>query len=113
MVSNGGFGGVQKCLFYGVPMVIAGLSQDKATNAATAEYVGFGINLRTQSPSADDVKAAVEKILQEDSYRIKAKELSKAFDRYDMQKVFGAAVQDAVKGWQKENKENKENKDEL
>ena len=108
MISNGGYGGVQKCLFYGVPMVIAGTSQDKPLNAAIAEFTGFGINLRTQSPDVDDIKKAVEKIVGEEKYRKTAKGLSKTYDRYDMQREFETAVQDAVRSWQKGRKANKE-----
>lgn len=113
MVANGGYGAVQKCLIHGVPMIIAGTSQDKATNGAIADLTGFGISLYSQSPGVDKILSAVDKILGDESYPKKAKELSRAFERYDMQSVFEQVVQDATKVWQQERKRLKDFKTEL
>ncbi|KAJ4346915.1 uncharacterized protein N0V89_010848 [Didymosphaeria variabile] len=104
MVANGGYGAVQKCLMSGIPMVISGVGQDKAVVGALADFTGVGINLEAQEPGAERIKEAVEKILNEPSYRTKAKELSKAYDRYDMQREFDSLVQDVVRDWQKKRK---------
>ncbi|KAF2448746.1 glycosyltransferase family 1 protein, partial [Karstenula rhodostoma CBS 690.94] len=104
MVGNGGFGGVQKTLMSGIPMVISGVAQDKAVVGAIADFTGVGINLGMQAPGAERIGEAVKKILEDPSYGLKAKELSKAFDRYDMQKVLDNAVQDVVRDWQKQRK---------
>ena len=52
MVTNGGFGGVQQALAYGVPLVVAGSSEDKPEVAARVAWSGAGPNLRTGSPGA-------------------------------------------------------------
>jgi UDP:flavonoid glycosyltransferase YjiC (YdhE family) len=59
MITNGGYGGVQHAIRYGIPVVVAGESADKAEVAARVEYAGVGVNLRTAHPSPDAIAAAV------------------------------------------------------
>ena len=51
MVTNGGYGGVQQALANGVPLVVAGDSEDKPEVAARVQWSGAGINLHTGRPS--------------------------------------------------------------
>ncbi|KAK3386059.1 glycosyltransferase family 1 protein [Podospora didyma] len=77
MVFNAGYGGFVHCVVNGVPMVAAGLTEDKCEVAARAEWAGVGINLRTGRPSAFAIAAAVDTILASpDTYRARAKELA-------------------------------------
>jgi MGT family glycosyltransferase len=46
MVSNGGFGSVQLAIAHGVPMVVAGTTEDKKEVTAHVGWSGVGINLR-------------------------------------------------------------------
>src|SRR4051812_31901243 len=59
MITNGGYGGVQHAIRYGIPVVVAGESADKAEVAARVEYAGVGVNLRTAHPTPDMIAAAV------------------------------------------------------
>ncbi|KAK3376490.1 glycosyltransferase family 1 protein [Lasiosphaeria ovina] len=63
MVFNGGYGGFGHCVAHGVPMVAAGLTEDKCEVAARAEWAGVAVNLRTGRPSAAAVAAAVDRVL--------------------------------------------------
>jgi UDP:flavonoid glycosyltransferase YjiC (YdhE family) len=63
-----------------------------------------GINLETQTPGAERIEEAIKKILEDPSYDLKAKKLSKAYERYDMQREFDDLVQDVVRNWQKQRK---------
>lgn len=72
MVTNGGYSGVQHALAYGVPLVVAGDTADKAEVAARVSYNGCGINLRTGKPSAEAVAAAVRAVLANREYRRQA-----------------------------------------
>lgn len=83
LVSNGGFGGVQQALGHGVPMVLAGQTEDKTEVTARAAWAGAAINLATQRPNAQDVRAAVEKVLAEAAYRERAAELAAEYARHD------------------------------
>ena len=46
MVSNGGYGGTQFALAHGIPVVVAGETEDKMEVAARVEWAGAGINLK-------------------------------------------------------------------
>ena len=63
MVSNGGFGSVQLAIANGVPMVVAGTSEDKKEVTAHVGWSGTGINLRTDRPSPKAIAEAVERVL--------------------------------------------------
>ena len=69
MVTNGGYGGVQQALANGVPLVVAGDSEDKPEVAARVQWSGAGINLHTGRPSPAMVARAVRRVLARDSYR--------------------------------------------
>jgi UDP:flavonoid glycosyltransferase YjiC (YdhE family) len=91
-VTNGGFGGVQYALTYGVPMVVAGDSEDKPEVAAHVAWSGVGINLRTGAPTAAAVGTAVRRVLAEPGFREKAKAMADAVAGYS---ALGA-VEEAV-----------------
>ncbi|KRF05306.1 glycosyl transferase [Arthrobacter sp. Soil782] len=78
VVTNGGYGGVQFALRHGVPLVVAGQSEEKAEVTARVAWSGTGINLRTKGAKPDDVAKAVRKVLAEPSYRQHAQRIGKA-----------------------------------
>ena len=67
-VSNGGYGGVHYALEHGVPLVVAGATEDKAEVAARVEWTGAGVRLRTNRPTPVQVGAAVRRVLADPSY---------------------------------------------
>lgn len=74
-VTNGGFGGVQYALSNGVPVVAGGKTEDKAEIANRVAYSGCGINLRTATPTAEQVGGAVRKVLDHPGYRESARRI--------------------------------------
>ncbi|KAK0736041.1 hypothetical protein B0T21DRAFT_366179 [Apiosordaria backusii] len=76
MVFNAGYGGFVHCIVNGVPVVAAGLTEDKCEVSARVEWTGAGINLRTGRPSPEAVATAVDTILGSDKYRVRARELA-------------------------------------
>jgi UDP:flavonoid glycosyltransferase YjiC (YdhE family) len=83
MVTNGGYGGVQLALAAGVPLVVAGGSEDKPEIAARVAHAGAGIDLQTGKPSAQQLRDAVRKVLSEPRWRERAAQLKAEFARYD------------------------------
>ena len=83
MVTNGGYGGVQMALSHGVPVVVAGTTEDKPEVAARVAWSGAGINLRTSTPTAASVRNAVLEILSKPTYRLHAKRLADEYTQYD------------------------------
>jgi UDP:flavonoid glycosyltransferase YjiC (YdhE family) len=75
MVTNGGFGGVQQALSAGVPLVVAGATEDKLEVAARVAWSGTGVNLRTDRPSPDRIRRAVRSCLHDQRYRDQAAQL--------------------------------------
>lgn len=75
VVTNGGFGGVQRALAAGVPLVVAGATEDKPEVAARVAWSGAGVDLRTGTPSARRVRRAVHAVLTDPSYAAAAARL--------------------------------------
>lgn len=56
---------------------------DKAENAARVEWSGVGINLRTDKPTSSMIEKAVDEILGDPKYKLKAQELQEEMRTYD------------------------------
>lgn len=82
-VTNGGFGGVQLALSKGVPLVVSGINEGKSDVNARVEYAGAGINLRTDAPSPDKIRAAVRTVLTDPSWRNRAGQMRADFAGQD------------------------------
>lgn len=74
-VSNGGYGGVHYALEHGVPLVVAGMTEDKAEVTARVQWTGVGVNLRTNKPTPDAVRTAVRKVLADPSFAERSQEI--------------------------------------
>ncbi len=83
MITNGGFGGTQMALSHGIPVVIAGATEDKMEVASRLEKTGAGINMRRQKPTPKNIRKAVMMVLSDPSYKQKAKEIQVDFAKYD------------------------------
>jgi UDP:flavonoid glycosyltransferase YjiC (YdhE family) len=67
-VTNGGSGGVIYAFESGVPIVVAGDTEDKPETAARVAWSGAGVNLRTGTPTASAVRDAVRRVLADGRY---------------------------------------------
>ncbi|BEU94498.1 glycosyltransferase [Acidovorax sp. DW039] len=83
MVTNGGYGSVNHALSLGIPLVVAGATEEKPEIAARVAWAGAGINLRTGRPSTRAIADAVHLLLADTSYRERAQALSQALRRHD------------------------------
>lgn len=72
MVTNGGFGGVQRALAHAIPLVVAGTTEDKKEVNVRVAHSGAGIDLRTSTPTAQAVADAVRTVLREPKYALSA-----------------------------------------
>ena len=82
-VSNGGYGGVMLGVQHRLPMVVAGVNEGKNEICARVGYFGLGINLKTETPKPAQVKAAVESVLADGSYKAAVSVLSNEFSQYN------------------------------
>jgi UDP:flavonoid glycosyltransferase YjiC (YdhE family) len=71
-VTNGGYGGLHFALGHGVPIVVAGDTEDKMETTRRVEWSGVGVNLRTGKPTEAQIGAAVERVLSERRFRERA-----------------------------------------
>lgn len=83
MVTNGGYGGVHWAIQHGVPLVVAGKTEDKPEVCARVEWAGIGVNLKTDSPSPEQIARAVDELLATPRYKQRALDLQAEFTRYD------------------------------
>ncbi|HVV81452.1 MAG TPA: glycosyltransferase, partial [Kofleriaceae bacterium] len=74
MITNGGYGGVQMALAHGVPLVVAGGSEEKPEIAARVAWSGAGVDLRTGRPRARTIARAVRRVLGEPAFARRAGE---------------------------------------
>ena len=100
MVSNGGFGSVQLAIANGVPMVVAGTSEDKREVTAHVGWSGVGINLRTSRPSPEAIADAVGRVLNEPRFRERTRALQAETKRHESRPEAAADLLEglAVKG---------------
>jgi MGT family glycosyltransferase len=83
MVTNGGYNGVQQALAHGIPLIVAGATEDKLEVNARVHWTGVGIDLMTQTPRPEEIELAARQILDSPDYRVRAEELSREFREMD------------------------------
>ena len=83
LITNGGYGTVNMALSHGVPIVSAGLTEDKEEVSAHVQWAGIGIDLRTNQADPQAVRNAAREVLDKPVYRERAKELAREFASHD------------------------------
>jgi UDP:flavonoid glycosyltransferase YjiC (YdhE family) len=83
MITNGGFNGVQMALANGVPLISAGQSEDKPEICARIDWLGVGIDLKTDKPTPEKIRSAVGKVLADRSYKNHAQDLQRIMSEYN------------------------------
>jgi MGT family glycosyltransferase len=83
LVTNGGYGSVNQALSFGIPIVSAGLTEDKADVNARIAWSGVGINLATNEPTSQALRHAVRAVLDQRGYRTRASAIAAEFARLD------------------------------
>ena len=96
MVTNGGYGAVQRALSTGVPLVVAGNTEDKPEVAARVAWSGAGIDLRTGTPTAKAVRNAVREVLGNGRYLRRARDLEAAYAQRDGVAEIAALIDEVV-----------------
>ncbi|MDT9593546.1 glycosyltransferase [Nocardioides zeae] len=75
LVTNGGYGGLHHALRHGVPIVVAGDSEDKVETSARVAWSGAGISLRTGRPRPAQVGDAVRRVLGDPRFAERARRI--------------------------------------
>ncbi|MEM9482748.1 MAG: nucleotide disphospho-sugar-binding domain-containing protein [Cyanobacteria bacterium P01_F01_bin.116] len=82
MVNDGEYRIVQTALSYGIPLVVAGRSEDKPEVCARIAWSGVGLNLNTKRAKPKQVRQAVKEILTNRQYRLKVQQLQSEIKQY-------------------------------
>lgn len=77
-VTNGGYGGVQYALRYGVPIVATGGKEDKPEVGARIAWSGVGRRIRSERPSPRAMGRAVHEVLTQPQYRAASQRIAAA-----------------------------------
>jgi UDP:flavonoid glycosyltransferase YjiC (YdhE family) len=77
-VTNGGYGGLHYAMENGVPIVVAGDTEDKPEGAARVAWAGAGINLGTGRPKPPAIREAVQKVLNDGRYEAGSRRIGAA-----------------------------------
>lgn len=83
LVTNGGYGSVNQAMSAGIPLVAAGLTEDKADVNARVAWSGMGINLATNEPTPEALRAAVRTVLDTPHYHARAQAMADEFGAID------------------------------
>ena len=97
-VTNGGYGGLHEAMRHGVPIVVAGDTEDKLETSARVAWSGAGLNLRTGHPSPEAIRTAVRKVLADPRYRVASARIGAEIAASAGAAGFADAVQQLVAG---------------
>jgi MGT family glycosyltransferase len=95
-ITNGGYGGTLLAIEHGLPIVAAGVNEGKNEICARIDYFKLGIDLRTEKPTAKEIKMAVAKILSDPEYINNVERLRDEFNRYDSSKLAAKYILDVA-----------------
>jgi MGT family glycosyltransferase len=91
-VTNGGYGSVNQALSFGIPLVTAGLTEDKAEVNTRVSWSGAGIDLKTNNPTPNALREAVRAVLDSPPYRLRASAMAAEFAKIDTRSEILRAV---------------------
>jgi UDP:flavonoid glycosyltransferase YjiC (YdhE family) len=105
LVTNGGYGSVNQALSFGIPLVTAGLTEDKADVNARVAWSGVGIDLASNAPTPPALRQAVRSVLDKSNYRSRAALMASEFaamdTRLEILRIIGERSHSAADaGWQ-------------
>jgi MGT family glycosyltransferase len=83
LITNGGAGGTHQALSSGLPVIIAGVTEDKPANAARLAYHRLGINLGTATPTAQAIADATAALLADAEVQQNVDRLAKVYAEHD------------------------------
>ncbi len=95
-VTNGGYGSVNQAMSFGVPLVTAGLTEDKADVNVRVAWSGVGINLATNAPTPPALRDAVRTVLDKPDYRLRAASMAADFAAIDTRSEILRIISEAV-----------------
>jgi MGT family glycosyltransferase len=84
-VTNGGYGGCLLSISHQLPMVAAGVHEGKSEICARIGYLGYGINLHTETPTSVSIRNAVDKVIGNEDFKQNIIRLREELNSYNAQ----------------------------
>jgi MGT family glycosyltransferase len=100
LIAFGSYGTVTQALSLGVPMVVAGRGEDKPEVGARVTATGCGIYLATDTPGPEQIREAVDQILNKPEYRANAEKLRREFAAHSAEKELTTLLEALVEDQQ-------------
>jgi MGT family glycosyltransferase len=98
LVTNGGYGSVNQAMSFGIPLITAGLTEDKADVNARVAWSGVGINLANNEPTREALRKAVRTVLDRPAYRLRALQMASEFAGIDTRSEIIRIINQVVAG---------------
>ncbi|WP_114937456.1 glycosyltransferase [Mucilaginibacter endophyticus] len=86
-ITNGGYGGTLLGIKNRLPMVAAGLFEGKAEICARVGYFKYGIDLKTERPTPDEIRNAVVNVIADPVYKNNITALADEMEQYDAREL--------------------------
>jgi MGT family glycosyltransferase len=83
VITNGGYGGLHFALAHGVPLVVAGATEEKPELVARVNWTGVGVGMRTRRPGRIALREGVRRLLAEPEFAARAAAMQAEMARYD------------------------------
>ena len=96
-ITNGGYGGTLLAIDHALPMVAAGINEGKNEICARIGYFKLGINLKTEKPTSEKIKKAVNDVLSNSVYKQNVAKLRDEFKAYDPNKISAEWILSVIK----------------
>jgi UDP:flavonoid glycosyltransferase YjiC (YdhE family) len=97
-VTNGGCAASQHGIRNGKPLVCAGAGEAKPETSAKTEWCGIGVNLRTGTPTPEAIRGAVDKIVSNPKYKMRAKNLEAEMAMFDPTSFSSQTLKSSLRG---------------
>jgi UDP:flavonoid glycosyltransferase YjiC (YdhE family) len=96
LITNGGYGTVNMAIAHGIPVISAGLTEDKEEVSAHVQWSGAGIDLRTNQATPEALRHAVDEIHTNPRYRERARQLALEFASHDIKAELLSFIEEGV-----------------
>jgi UDP:flavonoid glycosyltransferase YjiC (YdhE family) len=81
---------------HGIPIISAGLTEDKEEVSAHVQWSGAGIDLRTNEATPGAIKHAVDEIFTQPGYRKRAQQLALEFASHDVESELLSLIEECI-----------------
>jgi MGT family glycosyltransferase len=95
-ITNGGYGGVMLSIENEVPMIVAGVHEGKNEINARIGYFKLGINLKTEYPTATQLRKAVAIVRNNSVYYDNVRILGEELHTYNSHQIFTDSIREVL-----------------